>query len=77
MASNRSDAENAYPRLHVEIRRLSDSAFLVDGWLIENSKGMGRTVLRYCGSMDEARAQISTCVSKYRAQCSDEDIVIH
>ena len=37
---------------------------------------MGRTVLRYCGSMNEARAQISTCVSKYRAQCSDEDIVI-
>jgi hypothetical protein len=77
MASNRSDPERSYPRLHVEMRRLSEKAILVDGWLIENAKGMGRTVLRYCGSMDEARAQISECVSKYGAHCGDEDIVIH
>src|SRR5258706_3256756 len=57
MASNRSDAERSYPRLHVEMRHLSDTAILVDGWLIENAKGKGRTVLRYCGSMDEARAR--------------------
>jgi predicted RNA-binding protein with PIN domain len=77
MASNRSDPERPYPRLHVEMRRLSDTALLVDGWLIENSKGMGRTVLRYCGSMEEARAQISQCISKYGAYCGEEDIVIH
>ncbi|WP_156042094.1 hypothetical protein [Bradyrhizobium sp. URHD0069] len=77
MASNRSDPERSYPRLHVEMRRLSDTAILVDGWLIENAKGMGRTVLRYCGSMDEVRAQISKCISKYGAHCGDEDIVIH
>jgi hypothetical protein len=77
MASNRSDPERPYPRLHVEMRRLSDTALLVDGWLIENSKGMGRTVLRYSGSMEEARAQISQCISKYGAYCGEEDIVIH
>jgi predicted RNA-binding protein with PIN domain len=76
MASNRSDPERPYPRLHVEMRRLSDTALLVDGWLIENSKGMGRTVLRYSGSMEEARAQISQCISKYGAYCGEEDIVI-
>jgi hypothetical protein len=70
MASNRSGPETSYPRLHVEMR--SDTALLVDGWLIENAKGMG-----FCGSMDEARAQISKCVSKYGAQCGEEDIVIH
>ena len=77
MASNRSDPERPYPRLHVEMRRLSDTALLVDGWLIENSMGRGRTVLRYCGSMEDARAQISQCISKYGAHCGDEDIVIH
>jgi hypothetical protein len=77
MSSNRSDPERSYPQLHVEMHRLSDTAILVDGWLIENSNGMGRTVLRYCGSMDEAREQISKCVLKYGAHCSDEDIVIH
>ncbi len=77
MASNRSDPEKSYPRLHVEMRRLSETAILVDGWLIENAKRMGRTVLRYCGNMDEARAQISECVLKYGAHCGDEDIVIH
>jgi hypothetical protein len=59
------------------MRRLSDAAILVDGWLIENAKGLGRSVLNYCGSMDEAREQISKCASKYGATCDDEDIVIH
>lgn len=77
MASNPGDPERSYPRLHVEMRRLSDTTILADGWLIENAKGMGRTVLRYCGSMDEVRAQISKCISKYGADCADEDIVIH
>ena len=78
MASNRSDdPATSYPRLHVEMRRLSGTAVLVDGWLIENSKGRGRTVLRYTGTMDEARKQISHCVAKHGAQCGDEDVVIH
>ncbi len=70
-------SRNVLPAAHVEMRRLSDTALLVDGGLIENAKGMGRTVLRFCGSMDEARAQISKCVSKHGAQCGEEDIVIH
>ena len=65
-------SRNVLPAAHVEMRRLSDTALLVDGWLIENAKGMG-----FCGSMDEARAQISKCVSKYGAQCGEEGIVIH
>ncbi len=77
MASNRSDPRIIYPRLHVEMRRLSETAILVDGWLIENAKGLGRSVLNYCGSMDEAREQISKCASKYGAQCDDEDIKVH
>ena len=77
MASNRSDPRIMYPRLHVEMRRLSETAILVDGWLIENAKGLGRSVLNYCGSMDEAREQISECASKYGAQCDDEDIKVH
>jgi hypothetical protein len=36
MAGNRSDPQRAYPRLHVEMRGLSDTAILVDGRLIEN-----------------------------------------
>src|SRR5260370_27067672 len=76
MASNRSDPESMYPRLHVEMRRLSKTVVLIDGWLIENAKGRGRTVLRYCGSKKEAREQISNCVSKYSAHCDDEDIVM-
>jgi len=59
------------------MRRLSETAILVDGWLIENAKGLGRSVLNYCGSMDEAREQISKCASKYGAQCDDEDIKVH
>jgi hypothetical protein len=77
MAGNRSDPRIMYPRLHVEMRRLSDTAILVDGWLIENAKGMGRSVLSYCGSMDEAREQISKCASKHGAQCNDEDMNVH
>jgi hypothetical protein len=77
MASTRSDPRvTSYPRLHVEMRRLSDAAILVDGWLIEG-KGVGRSVLNYCGSMEEAREQISKCASKYGAKCDDEDIVLH
>src|SRR5260370_31569569 len=30
MASNRSDPRPTYPRLHIEMRRLSDAAILVD-----------------------------------------------
>jgi hypothetical protein len=59
------------------MHRLSETAILVDGWLIENAKGQGRSVLNYCGSMDEAREQISKCGSKYGAQCNDEDINVH
>jgi hypothetical protein len=59
------------------MRRLSETSILVDGWLIENAKGQGRSVLNYCGSMDEAREQISKCASKYGAQCGDEDINVH
>ncbi len=77
MASNRSDPRITYPRLHIEMRRLSDAAILVDGWLIENAKGLGRSVLNYCGSMEEAREQISKCASKYGAKCDDEDIIVH
>jgi hypothetical protein len=77
MPSDSGDPVKPYPRLHVEMRRLSDTAVLVDGWLIENAKGKGRTVLRYCGKTDEAREQISECASKYHAQCDDQDIVIH
>jgi hypothetical protein len=77
MASNRSDPEITYPRLHVEMWRLSDASILVDGWLIQNAKGMGSTVLRFCGSMDEAHERISKCVSMYGAQCGDKDIVVH
>jgi hypothetical protein len=77
MASNRSDPRIIYPRLHVEMRRLSETAILVDGWLIENAKGLGRSVLNYCGSMDEAREQISKCASRYGAQCDEEDIKVH
>jgi hypothetical protein len=71
MASNHS-----YPRLHVEIFRLSDAAILVDGWLIE-AKGRRLAVLNYCGSMDEVREKISNCASKHGAHCGDQDIVIH
>ena len=77
MASNRSDPEKIFPRLHVEMRHLSDKAILIDGWLIENANGRGRTVLRYCGSMDDAREQISKCAMKYGARCDDADIIIH
>jgi hypothetical protein len=77
MADNRTDSRSVYPRLHIEMRRLSDLAILVDGWLIENAKGSGRSVLNYCGSMNEAREQISKCASKYGAKCDDEDIIIH
>ena len=77
MASNRSDPESPYPRLHVEMRHLSEAVVLIDGWLIENAKGWGRTVLRYSGSMEEVREKIANCVSKYGAQCDDKDIVIH
>jgi hypothetical protein len=77
MSSNRTDSRSVYPRLHVEMRRLSETAILVDGWLIENAKGQGRSVLNYCGSMDEARERISKCASKYGAQCNDEDINVH
>jgi hypothetical protein len=77
MASSSSDSEKTYPRLHVEMRHLSDVTILVDGWLIENAKGWGRTVLRYSGSMEEVREKIANCVSKYGAQCDDKDIVIH
>jgi len=77
MASKRSDPRIRYPRLQVEMRRLSETAIVVDGWLIENAKGLGRSVLNYCGSMDEAREQISKCASKYGAQCDDEDIKVH
>jgi hypothetical protein len=77
MAGNRSDPLVTYPRLHIEMRLLSDAAILVDGWLIDNAKGSGRSVLNYCGSMDEAREQISKCASKYGAKCDDEDIIIH
>ena len=77
MAGNRSDTRGTYPRLHIEMRRLSDAAILVDGWLIENAMGLGRSVLNYCGSMDEAREQISKCASKFGAQCNDEDINVH
>jgi len=58
------------------MRRLSETAILVDGWLIE-TKGVGRSVLNYCGSMEEARDQISKCASKYGAKCDDEDIVVN
>ena len=77
MASYRSDPESLYPRLHVEMRHLSETVVLIDGWLIENAKGRGRTVLRYTGSEKEARELISKCVSKYGAHCGDEDIVMH
>jgi 2-phospho-L-lactate transferase/gluconeogenesis factor (CofD/UPF0052 family) len=50
---------------------------LVDGWLIEDAAGPLRSVLNYCGSMDEARTRITACALKYHAQCNDEDIVIH
>src|SRR5260370_6956348 len=73
MASNRSDPGVTYPRLHIEMRRLSDVAILVDGWLIENAKGSGRSVLNYCGSIDEARDQISKCASTYAAKSHNED----
>ena len=76
MASNTTH-DKTYPRLHVEMRRLSDRAILIDGWLIENAKGKGRTVLRYCGSEEEAREQISKCAAQYHAQCDDNDIVMH
>ena len=77
LTSNRSDPKTIYPRLHVEMRCLSDTAFLVDGWLIEDAAGALRSVLNYCGSMDEARTRITACALKYHAQCNDEDIVIH
>ena len=77
MATNRSDPESMYPRLHVEMRHLSETVVLIDGWLIENAKGRGSTVLRYTGSINEVREQISKCVSKYGARCGDEDIVMH
>lgn len=76
MASNRSESTPTYPRLHVEMRRLSSAALIVDGYLIESAHGVLRSVLNYCGSMDEARKRISECASKYHAQCDDEDIVI-
>jgi hypothetical protein len=77
MASTRSDPRvTSYPRLHIEMRRLSDAAILVDGWLIETN-GVGRSVLNYCGSMEEAREKISKCASKYGAKCDDEDIVMN
>lgn len=66
-----------YPRLHVELRHLSDTTVLVDGWLIENERGKGRTVLRYTGAIADVREQISNCASRYNAQCSDQDIVVH
>jgi hypothetical protein len=77
MTRHRSNPEMTYPRLHIEMRRLSDAAILVDGYLVETANGSGRSVLTYCGSMDEAREQISRCASKYGAHYSDEDIVIH
>jgi hypothetical protein len=76
MASTPTD-QQPYPRLHVEIHRLSDTAVLVDGWLVENAKGQGRTAFRFTGSMDEARQHISTFVAKHGIHCRDEDIVIH
>jgi hypothetical protein len=66
-----------YPRLHVELRHLSDTTVLVDGWLIENERGKGRTVLRYTGNITDAREQVSHCASRYDAQCGDQDIVVH
>lgn len=66
-----------YPRLHVELRHLSDTTVLVDGWLIESERGRGRTVLRYTGKIADARDQISDCALRYAAQFSEQDIVIH
>jgi hypothetical protein len=77
MTGGTDDPARTYPRLHVEMRRLSDTAVLVDGWLIENAKGKGRTVLRCCVNMSDTREQISNCASKYNARCDDRDIVIH
>jgi hypothetical protein len=75
MASN--GPLKTYPRLHVELHRLSDTTVLIDGWLMETPKGKGRTVLRGTCDTDDAREQISKCAAKHGAQCDEEDIVMH
>jgi hypothetical protein len=77
MARDRSDHRKSYPRLHVEMRHLSEAVILVDGWLIENDKGRGRTVLRKVGSPEEIRLQIAQCAARYGAECNDDDVVMH
>ncbi|UVO39406.1 hypothetical protein KUL72_14145 [Bradyrhizobium arachidis] len=77
MADNQSDPGKIYPRLHVEMRRLSDRVILVDGRLVQNARGMGHTVLRNTCGMEEARELIAQCAAKYGARCDEDDIVIH
>jgi hypothetical protein len=77
MARDRSDRQKSYPRLHVEMRRLSEKVILIDGRLIENDRGKGRTVLRKIGSPEELRLEIEQCAARYGAECSDDDVVMH